>query len=116
LPECEALVRRHPKAAGGRTRSQFTARALDRSAEYRGGARSHVWQDAIQQSLTSSGRVSWPMIHVNGMAHVILTVASFDGAAGFYDRLLPFLGLGRVFKSDKFASLVPPVGLEPTLP
>jgi catechol 2,3-dioxygenase-like lactoylglutathione lyase family enzyme len=43
------------------------------------------------------------MIQVNGMAHVILTVSSFDAALGFYDRLLPFLGLGRVFKSDKFA-------------
>jgi catechol 2,3-dioxygenase-like lactoylglutathione lyase family enzyme len=40
---------------------------------------------------------------VNGMAHVILTVSSFDAAFTFYDRLLPFLGLGRVFKSDKFA-------------
>ena len=43
------------------------------------------------------------MIEINGMAHVILTVSSFDAALGFYDRLLPFLGLGRVFKSEKFA-------------
>jgi hypothetical protein len=29
------------------------------------------------------------MLQVNGMAHVILTVSSFDVAHNFYDRLLP---------------------------
>ena len=43
------------------------------------------------------------MIQVNGMAHVLLTVSSFDAAPAFYDQLLPFLGLSRVFRGDKFA-------------
>lgn len=43
------------------------------------------------------------MLQINGMAHVILTVSSFDAAHKFYDRLLPFLGLSKVHKSDKFA-------------
>jgi len=43
------------------------------------------------------------VIQVNGMAHVLLTVSSFDAAPAFYDQLLPFLGLSRVFRGDKFA-------------
>ncbi|MES2940172.1 MAG: VOC family protein [Pseudomonadota bacterium] len=43
------------------------------------------------------------MIQVNGMAHVILTVSSFDAALGFYGRLLPFFGLEQVFRGADFA-------------
>ena len=43
------------------------------------------------------------MIEVNGMAHVILTVSSFDQALTFYGRLMPFLGLRQVFEGDGFA-------------
>jgi catechol 2,3-dioxygenase-like lactoylglutathione lyase family enzyme len=43
------------------------------------------------------------MIQVNGMAHVILTVSSFERALQFYGRLMPFLGLEKVFEGDKFA-------------
>jgi catechol 2,3-dioxygenase-like lactoylglutathione lyase family enzyme len=43
------------------------------------------------------------MIEINGMAHVILTVARFDVALAFYGRLMPFLGLQPVFKGENFA-------------
>jgi catechol 2,3-dioxygenase-like lactoylglutathione lyase family enzyme len=43
------------------------------------------------------------MIQINGMAHVILTVSSFERALAFYGRLMPFLGLGPVFKGENFA-------------
>jgi catechol 2,3-dioxygenase-like lactoylglutathione lyase family enzyme len=43
------------------------------------------------------------MIQVNGMAHVVLTVSSFERAHDFYGRLLPFLGLRQVFRGDNFA-------------
>lgn len=43
------------------------------------------------------------MIQVNGMAHVILTVSSFERALDFYARLMPFFGLEKVFEGDKFA-------------
>src|ERR1041385_3595752 len=43
------------------------------------------------------------MIQINGMAHVILTVSSFEKAFAFYDRLMPFLGVPRTFRGDSFA-------------
>ena len=43
------------------------------------------------------------MIDINGMAHVILTVSSFDAALGFYGRLMPFLGLQQVHQAENFA-------------
>ena len=43
------------------------------------------------------------MIQVNGMAHVVLTVSSFEQAVDFYGQLLPFLGLRQVFRGDNFA-------------
>jgi len=43
------------------------------------------------------------MIEVNGMAHVILTVSSFDQAATFYGKLMPFLGARQVFQGEDFA-------------
>jgi catechol 2,3-dioxygenase-like lactoylglutathione lyase family enzyme len=42
------------------------------------------------------------MIEVNGMAHVILTVSSFEKAGEFYGRLLPFFGLKKVFEGENF--------------
>ena len=42
------------------------------------------------------------MIEVNGMAHVILTVSRFDEARLFYNTLLPFLGLQKVYDGNKF--------------
>jgi catechol 2,3-dioxygenase-like lactoylglutathione lyase family enzyme len=43
------------------------------------------------------------VIDINGMAHVILTVSSFETALAYYGRLMPFLGLSRVFRNDGFA-------------
>ena len=43
------------------------------------------------------------MIQINGMAHVILTVSSFERALDFYGRLMPFLGLQNVFRGENFA-------------
>jgi len=43
------------------------------------------------------------MIEINGMAHVILTVASFEEAAVFYGKLMPFLGAKQVFQGEDFA-------------
>ncbi len=43
------------------------------------------------------------MIEINGMAHVILTVSSFERALKFYGQLLPFLGLKQIFEGDNFA-------------
>jgi catechol 2,3-dioxygenase-like lactoylglutathione lyase family enzyme len=43
------------------------------------------------------------MIEINGMAHVSLTVSSFEKASVFYGRLMPFLGLKQVFQGDDFA-------------
>ena len=40
------------------------------------------------------------MIQVNGMAHVILTVSSFEQALSFYGQFLPFLGLKQVFQGE----------------
>ena len=42
------------------------------------------------------------MIEVNGMAHVILTVSSFEKALAFYGDLLPSLGMQKVFENEKF--------------
>jgi catechol 2,3-dioxygenase-like lactoylglutathione lyase family enzyme len=43
------------------------------------------------------------MIQINGMAHIILTVSSFERALSFYGQFLPFLGLKQVFQGDNFA-------------
>lgn len=43
------------------------------------------------------------MIEINGMAHVILTVSSFEKATAFYGRLMPFLGARQVFQGEDFA-------------
>jgi catechol 2,3-dioxygenase-like lactoylglutathione lyase family enzyme len=40
------------------------------------------------------------MIEVNGMAHVILRVSEWERCRPFYEALLPFLGLQRVFGGD----------------
>jgi catechol 2,3-dioxygenase-like lactoylglutathione lyase family enzyme len=42
------------------------------------------------------------MIEINGVAHVILTVSEWDKCRPFYEGLLPFLGLKRVFSGDRF--------------
>ncbi len=41
-------------------------------------------------------------IEINGLAHVILTVADFERSRAFYRELLPFLGLRLVFDGDEF--------------
>ena len=40
------------------------------------------------------------MIEVNGMAHVILTVSEWERCRPFYEALLSFLGLQRVFAGE----------------
>lgn len=43
------------------------------------------------------------MIEVNGMAHIILTVSSFDKAVEFYGELMPTFGLQKVYANENFA-------------
>jgi catechol 2,3-dioxygenase-like lactoylglutathione lyase family enzyme len=42
------------------------------------------------------------MIEINGVAHVILTVSDWENTKPFYEALLPFLGLTKVFDGDEF--------------
>ncbi len=42
------------------------------------------------------------MIEINGVAHVVLTVSAWEKCRPFYEALLPFLGLKRVFGGDDF--------------
>lgn len=42
------------------------------------------------------------MIEINGVAHVILTVSEWDKCRPFYEGLLAFFGLERVFAGDDF--------------
>jgi catechol 2,3-dioxygenase-like lactoylglutathione lyase family enzyme len=37
------------------------------------------------------------MIEINGVAHFYLTVSEWDRCRAFYEQLLPFLGMTRVF-------------------
>lgn len=39
-------------------------------------------------------------MEINGIAHVMLTVSNFDACLPFYERLLVFLGLTPVVKTD----------------
>src|SRR5215813_1320414 len=39
-------------------------------------------------------------MEINGMAHVMLTVSNFDACLPFYERLLTFLGMKPVIKTD----------------
>lgn len=41
-------------------------------------------------------------IGINGMAHVILTVSSFDKASEFYGELMPAFGMQKVIHTEKF--------------
>ena len=43
-----------------------------------------------------------PMIDINGMAHVILTVSQFDKARAFYSGLLPQFGMTKVHDGPDF--------------
>lgn len=45
-------------------------------------------------------------MQINGIAHVILTVSNFAAAVPFYEKLLSFLGLKRVFKGEEFLYFV----------
>jgi catechol 2,3-dioxygenase-like lactoylglutathione lyase family enzyme len=40
------------------------------------------------------------MIEINGVAHVVLTVSQWERCRPFYESLLSFLGLKRVFSGD----------------
>lgn len=58
-------------------------------------------------------------IGINGMAHVVLTVARFAEARAFYARLLPRLGMKPVFDGPKFFYCVgarTAIGIEPCDP
>lgn len=41
------------------------------------------------------------MIDINGVAHIALTVNNFSTAKIFYSKLLPFLGMKKVFDGDE---------------
>ena len=59
------------------------------------------------------------MIEINGMAHVVLTVSQYDEAKAFYGRLMPALGMERVFDSSDFCYFVggrTALGLQPCDP
>ena len=43
-----------------------------------------------------------PVIGINGMAHVILTVSQFDKARAFYSALLPRFGMTKVHDGEDF--------------
>lgn len=56
------------------------------------------------------------MAEINGMAHAILTVTSFEKARAFYGRLLPFLGMSKVFDNEGFVYWVggrTAIGIQP---
>jgi catechol 2,3-dioxygenase-like lactoylglutathione lyase family enzyme len=55
-------------------------------------------------------------MEINGIAHIVLTVADFDACREFYGKLLPFLGMKKVFDTDVFVYHVggrTAVGIEP---
>ena len=41
-------------------------------------------------------------MEISGIAHVILTVSDFESAIPFYERLLAYLGMKRVFAGEDF--------------
>lgn len=41
-------------------------------------------------------------MEINGIAHLILTVSNFEAAIPFYEKLLAFLGMKRIFKGEEF--------------
>jgi catechol 2,3-dioxygenase-like lactoylglutathione lyase family enzyme len=41
-------------------------------------------------------------LEINGVAHIFLSVKRFEDCRAFYDRLMPFLGLQAVHRSDDF--------------
>jgi catechol 2,3-dioxygenase-like lactoylglutathione lyase family enzyme len=45
-------------------------------------------------------------IEINGVAHVILRVNDVAGCVAFYDRLMPFLGLRAVIRTEDFVYYV----------
>lgn len=56
---------------------------------------------------------------INGIAHIVLTVADFEACRAFYSKLLPFLGLTPVLDTDVFYYCVggrTAVGIEPAPP
>ncbi len=40
-------------------------------------------------------------MEINGVAHVMLTVSNFEGCLPFYEKLLVYLGLKPVIRSDQ---------------
>ena len=41
-------------------------------------------------------------MEINGIAHVILTVADFDACLPFYEKLLAFLGMRTIIRTDGY--------------
>ena len=41
-------------------------------------------------------------MEINGIAHVVLTVSDFEASVRFYEKLLPYLGMKKVFKGEEF--------------
>ena len=69
--------------------------------------------------MPSIGHAQEPLIGINGMAHVVLTVSDFRRARAFYARLLPACGMQPVFDGPKFAYFVgarTAIGIEPCDP
>ncbi|MFN8544284.1 MAG: VOC family protein [Candidatus Binatia bacterium] len=58
-------------------------------------------------------------MEINGIAHVMLTVSNFEIALPFYEKLLGFLGLRPVIKTDDWLYCVggrTAVGIQPAEP
>lgn len=41
-------------------------------------------------------------MEINGIAHIVLTVSRFEQCVPFYESLLSFMGLKKVFEGDQF--------------
>ena len=56
----------------------------------------------LPQWVEVENETSTDMIEINGMAHVVLTVSDFDASREFYCKLLPFLGMTKVYDGNNF--------------
>ena len=62
----------------------------------------YTWLPARSRIPSIANRSGDRAMEINGIAHVILTVSNFETAIPFYEKLLAFLGMKRVFKGEEF--------------
>ena len=46
------------------------------------------------------------MVEINGLAHVVLTVSKWEQCSQFYDKILSFFGMNKVFHGEEFIYFV----------